>query len=348
MTAGTENKTDWTLPGPHEVAPGLHRIPLPLPMTGLTAVNCYVAAGPGGVVLVDPGWATDESERAITRALGELGFRLDDVALCVSTHHHWDHYSQAYSWRLRRGMRLVIGHEERHSILDYAVDAEVRYPVQTAQLREEGAGDLADRLASSDVPMVESSMPYGPPDAWLRDGDRIDLADGAFEVIATPGHTRGHIILRHTCSGAIIAGDHVLPRITPSIGFEWSPEPSPLRSFMASMHETLALPDGALLPAHGPVLTSTHARVREQIAHHEERLAEVGELLRSGHCSSYAVARAMRWTRHRKTLDELPVDHQMIAVGEIRAHLEVLRLRGEAAVTVVDGLRRYGPDQSPQ
>ena len=32
---------DWTLPGAYEVADGVHRIPLPLPMDGLRAVNVY-------------------------------------------------------------------------------------------------------------------------------------------------------------------------------------------------------------------------------------------------------------------------------------------------------------------
>ena len=32
---------DWTEPGAFEVAPGVHRIPLPLPNDGLRAVNVY-------------------------------------------------------------------------------------------------------------------------------------------------------------------------------------------------------------------------------------------------------------------------------------------------------------------
>ena len=37
---------DWQEPGAHPVAPGIHRIPLPLPQDGLRAVNVYaVTAG---------------------------------------------------------------------------------------------------------------------------------------------------------------------------------------------------------------------------------------------------------------------------------------------------------------
>jgi glyoxylase-like metal-dependent hydrolase (beta-lactamase superfamily II) len=343
VNTGIKDATEWTTPGLHEVSPGLYRIPLPLPITGLTAVNCYLAAGPEGLVIVDPGWATEESERAIERALAELGHTLDEVLVSLSTHHHGDHYSQAYRWRQVRGTRVLIGHEERHSILEYSRDAAERYPVQVAQLRAEGAADLADRIATAPMSEIEGALMHGAPDGWLHDGDAIALADGTFEVIATPGHTRGHVMLRHTASGALITGDHVLPRITPSIGFEWSPEESPLSSFLASMDRTLALPDGALLPAHGPVLPGTHERVREQIAHHDQRLSDVLGHLHDGAGTAFEVAGAMRWTRRRSALDELPVEHRMIAVGEIRAHLQVLCERGEATVTVVDGQRRYLP-----
>ncbi|GIZ96463.1 MBL fold metallo-hydrolase [Tsukamurella sp. TY48] len=341
MVARMTELASWTEAGPHEVAPGLYRIPLPLPITGLVAVNAYLAAGPDGVVLVDPGWATDENERALTQALGELGFGLDDIALTVATHHHGDHYSQGCLWSDTRGTPVLIGRGEAPSILDYSRDAPVRFPVQVGQLREEGAHELADRIAGSGVPNVESNARMAAPDGWLDHGDRIDLADGTLDVIATPGHTRGHVILRHTASGALITGDHVLPRITPSIGFEWSPEESPLSSFLASLDATLGLADGVMLPAHGPVLPGTHERVRELILHHEERLAEVLDQLGDGRDTAFAIAGAMHWTRRKLALDELPVEHRMIAVGEIRAHLEVLRERGDVAVVTDDGVRRY-------
>ena len=35
------SRHDWLEPGAHRVAPGVHRIPLPLPNDGLRAVNVY-------------------------------------------------------------------------------------------------------------------------------------------------------------------------------------------------------------------------------------------------------------------------------------------------------------------
>ena len=47
----------WTAEGAWEVAPGIHRIPLPLPMDGLKAINVYVVEAADGLILVDGGWA---------------------------------------------------------------------------------------------------------------------------------------------------------------------------------------------------------------------------------------------------------------------------------------------------
>ena len=46
---------DWTAPGAYPVAPGVHRVPLPLPTDGLRAVNVYVIEDDGGLVLIDSG-----------------------------------------------------------------------------------------------------------------------------------------------------------------------------------------------------------------------------------------------------------------------------------------------------
>jgi glyoxylase-like metal-dependent hydrolase (beta-lactamase superfamily II) len=54
----------------------------------------------------------------------------------------------------------------------------------------------------------------------------------------------------------MFAGDHVLPHITPSIGFEQQPAELPLGAYLDSLKLVRGLPDRRLLPAHGPVTPS--------------------------------------------------------------------------------------------
>ena len=48
----------------------------------------------------------------------------------------------------------------------------------------------------------------------------IELKSRTLRVVPTPGHTQGHVVFTDSASGLLFAGDHVLPHITPSIGFE--------------------------------------------------------------------------------------------------------------------------------
>ena len=102
----------------------------------------------------------------------------------------------------------------------------------------------------------------------------LDLRSRTLRAIHTPGHTRGHVVFHDEAGAALFAGDHVLPHITPSIGFQPSITRLALRQYLGSLRLMLTLPDSRLLPAHGPVCDSTHDRVNELLAHHETRLAQ--------------------------------------------------------------------------
>ncbi|MCP9955953.1 MBL fold metallo-hydrolase [Actinomadura madurae] len=231
----------------------------------------YVIEDPEGLVVVDSGWAMPDSRAALERALATLGHRLDDVAQFLVTHAHWDHYSQALALRESFGTRVRIGRGEQPSI--EAFDRRVGlHPRQVELLRRCGAHELAGEIAGKPVDRSERDVPHTMPDAWLDDGQRLTLTERGLDVFATPGHTRGHIVLRDAGAGLLFAGDHILPHITPSIGLETEPEPKPLRSYLESLRLVRGMPDTLLLPAHGPVTPSVHTRVDQLLEHHAERL----------------------------------------------------------------------------
>jgi glyoxylase-like metal-dependent hydrolase (beta-lactamase superfamily II) len=168
------------------------------------------------------------------------------------------------------------------------------------------------------------------PDDWLTD-ETVQAGDRALEVVPTPGHTRGHVVFHDVDGGLLFAGDHVLPTITPSIGFEPVLSPNPLGDFLASLAKVRSRPDARLLPAHGPVADSVHARVDELVAHHGTRLDETEAAVRRGATTAYEVAGQLHWTRRQRSLDELDPFNQMLAIGETGAHLELLAAQGRVA-----------------
>jgi glyoxylase-like metal-dependent hydrolase (beta-lactamase superfamily II) len=335
-----EDRHAWTLPGAELVAPGIHRIPLPLPMDGLRAVNVYAIEDGDGLVLIDGGWAIDEAQEVLVRSLAEFGYGLGDIRRVLVTHVHRDHYTQAVAIRRAVGARISIGVEERGS-MDHLIAGRVGILTsQPARLRALGAGALADAIMAVPVDLSETLAFYEYPDVWLEPG-RVELSTLSLDAVHTPGHTRGHLVFHAAEQGVLFAGDHVLPHITPSIGFEPDRPPLPLRDYLGSLERILAIPDARLLPAHGPAGDSTHQRAHELLAHHEQRLSDTRAALAAGAGLAPEVARILRWTSRGRDFSELNIFDQMLAVLETAAHLDVLVLRGDAVSSQQDDVLTY-------
>ncbi|MDQ2585502.1 MBL fold metallo-hydrolase [Saccharothrix yanglingensis] len=321
---------EWTEPGVFEVAPGVHRIPLPLPNDGLHTVNVYAVEDGDGLVLIDSGWSLDEGERALVEALGTLGYGVEDVHRFLVTHLHRDHYTMAVNLRRRFGTRVALGAGEQPSmarILARARDG------QATSLREWGAPHLAEKWRAVMEATGEGALrDYEEPDEWLGEVE-VGLAKRVLRVVPTPGHTRGHVVFVDVESSLLFAGDHVLPHITPSIGFEPARPALPLGDYLDSLRLVRTYPDLRLLPAHGPVTDSAHARVDELIAHHEDRLEATLAAVGTGTGTAFETAAKLGWTRRARRFADLDLFNQVLAIGETAAHLDVLVHRGLLTAT---------------
>lgn len=337
-----DDRHGWLDPGTFEVAPGVHRIPLPLPMDGLRAVNVYAIETTGGLVMIDSGWALDVAERQLEQALGAIGYEFGDIQRFLVTHIHRDHYTLAISLRKIYGSKVALGIGEQPSLertLDGRLDGQARQIVRwgAAPLMKRWAEDFGDRGDDRGRELYEE------PDEWLDGTTTIELGDRTLIAVPTPGHTQGHVVFIDERAGVLFAGDHVLPHITPSIGFQPEPAKLPLGDYLDSLRLMREYPDLRLLPAHGPVTASTHARVDELLAHHEERLAETLAAVLDGAGTAYETARRLGWTRRHRRFDDLDLFNQTLAAGETAAHLDVLVLRGELNSSTVDGVVEYSP-----
>lgn len=315
-------------------------IALPLPLEGLTSVNCYVLRGDDETVLVDPGWSSPETERALLDGLDALGLSPGDISRTLTTHHHWDHYTQGLTWQLKRDIPVHLGRGDDLSIHAWR-DLEGAFPRQVDLLRAAGAAALADEVAALPVEIHEQGMDFDLPAAWLDDGDEIDLGGLTVRALATPGHTRGHVCFEVVEEQVLLTGDHVLPRITPSIAYERAPSPDSLTAYLGSLRLVADLPAHRMLPAHGALGGSAAERAAELITHHEERLEVIRALVERGHATAFEIAAAMTWTRHERRLDELELTHRMTAVLEVAAHLTVLARTGHVVRSTTDGVEGH-------
>ena len=81
--------------GAWEVTEGIYRIPLPLPMDGLKAINVYVIQSDDGLTLVDGGWSIPLARDLLDRCLRDIGSGFGDIRRFLVTHIHRDHYTMA-------------------------------------------------------------------------------------------------------------------------------------------------------------------------------------------------------------------------------------------------------------
>ena len=320
----------WDDPATEPVGGGIFRIPLPLPGDGLRAVNVYAIDTGDGLVMIDAGWALAESEEQLVRSLAEVGFGLDDIRSFLVTHVHRDHYSQAVTVRAKFGSSINVGIGEAPSLIrtiEWQRSGEP--PRNTSGLVRAGAANLIAEIDQNNTGRPAGEVEgWELPDSWLDDRAVVAAGSRSLQVIRTPGHTTGHVVFRDAAANLLFAGDHVLPHITPSIGFEPVRVRYPLRDYLDSLKLLLAMPDSRLLPAHGPIADSAHARIAELLDHHEQRLSESEAVVKAGASTAYEAASALTWTRRRRRFDEMDLFNRILATNETAAHLDVLVLQG--------------------
>jgi glyoxylase-like metal-dependent hydrolase (beta-lactamase superfamily II) len=217
------------------------------------------------------------------------------------------------------------------------------YREQLIDLRRNGAAELADQI----LPLLaEETVPHTAweqPDTWLESGAVLPVGQRRLDARHTPGHTRGHLVYFEHQDKLLFAGDHILPHITPSIGLEPATVASPLGDYLRSLRDVRALPDARLLPAHGPVASSSHARIDELLIHHDTRLQAIAVAVEHGARTALDVSRVLLWTRRNRAFGTLAPFHQMLAVTEAVYHLRLLTTQGRLTGGEHDGVIKYAP-----
>ncbi|MFI5717378.1 MBL fold metallo-hydrolase [Nocardia sp. NPDC051750] len=330
--------THWAEPGCYPVADGIHRIPLQLPQDGLRAVNVYALETSTGLVLIDGGWHRPDTYRELAAGLALIGHSPADIHDVLVTHIHRDHYTFAVELRRRHGSRVHLGAGESaglHAIRELGnnvPDSSLR------ELRRAGAAGLADRVHADSIDEPFDPTDWEAPDRWLRPG-ALTLGGHTLEILPTPGHTKGHLVFRDPARRLLFTGDHLLPTITPSIGFELGTWELPLDNFLRSLTLLGDADEQTMLPAHGPDGGSAGGRARELLAHHERRFDQIrSAVIDLAPCTGFDVARALTWTRRERAFSSLDTFNQMVATCETLAHLDVLVARSCLAAEDHDGV----------
>jgi glyoxylase-like metal-dependent hydrolase (beta-lactamase superfamily II) len=222
-----------------EIIPGLHHIP------GVVA-NPYLIVGPDGLTLIDTG--LPGSHRRILHYISGLGHRAQDLKRILITHADFDHVGGLAPLKRASGAKVYA----------HAIEAEAI-----------AAGHASRELKPRNALMslffrVTSRLVRAAPlrvDGVLENGQVLPEL-GGLRVLATPGHTPGHISLYSESAGVLFSGDSI---VSSKDGLRGSRGANTWDQAEAdnSLKRQAALPVRIICPGHGPVVFEASGKIRQ-------------------------------------------------------------------------------------
>jgi len=320
------------LPPVEEVRPGVWSIPVIFPNNPMRYTLAYLLLGDGEAALVDPGWDSDEGWAALTHGMAQAGVAPSDITGIVVTHFHPDHMGMAARLRAASGAWLGMG-EHEHLPSHWSGDAEDFAGADKAQFTAWGVPEQFLDEVTFKAGTWTGMTNIEEPEVHFVDGAPLPIAGLDVRILATPGHTPGHICLVDEANQVILSGDHVLPRITPHVSLEAFGAQNPVADQLASLAAMSVGYGMEVLPAHEYRFMGLEERVAELRAHTLQRSAEVATVLASGAAHTvWDVAKELQWSRG---FDSLRGFTMRLALAETASHLVYLRSQGAAVEIAV-------------
>ena len=167
----------------NEVITGVYQLPN-------SFVNMYLILEPDGLTLIDAGVAKSGA-KVVLEALEKLGRPPSDLKRILITHADPDHIGSVAGLKAATGAQIVIGRGEAAAMARGKPSRPVKNPVMRLMI------DLMMKI-----------QPLGA-DVELEDGAELPVL-GGLRVIASPGHTRGHVSYFSPRDRILFAGDAML------------------------------------------------------------------------------------------------------------------------------------------
>jgi glyoxylase-like metal-dependent hydrolase (beta-lactamase superfamily II) len=323
-----------------EILPGLFRIIVPLPNNPLKEINSYVLTSDSRNLVIDTGMNRPECKEVLVPELEELGVDLGKTDFFI-THMHADHQGMV-AGLLTDGSRAYMS-ERDASVLKAGTTAHAGVKPVVDYFVKSGFPDDELQYALQNHP----GFKYGPKSvvdyAYAVEGDIFRVGSYTLEVVATPGHTQGHMCLYERSKKLFFSGDHVLGDITPNI-MGLSDIIDPLDLYIKSLNKVYALDVALCLPGHRSFITDFKKRVLELLEHHRVRANEVISVLEKKPQTAYQTASQISWDIAADSWDDFPIMQKWFATGEAIAHLIYLENLGLIRREIRDGLIYFFAD----
>ncbi len=220
-----------------EISPKVHLVPNVI-------ANPYIIIDPDGLTLIDTG--LPGSDKKILRYISERGYSAQNIVRIILTHSDLDHVGGAAALKRLSGARVYASSIEAEAI---------EKGVASRQLKPRMTGR---RVLMSIVRLFFKPEPV-KVDEILTEGQTLPVL-GGLQVLATPGHTPGHISLFSPSTGVLFVGDSIVSRDSTLVGS------LPANTWDAgkaaeSVRKQAALKPRVVCSGHGPVVSDAAGKM---------------------------------------------------------------------------------------
>jgi glyoxylase-like metal-dependent hydrolase (beta-lactamase superfamily II) len=316
---------------------GIHRIALPTPFL-VGRVNCYLIEDEP-LTLIDTGPNSGKSLDDLERALREHGHRIEDLGLIVLTHQHMDHLGLLEILARRSGAQVAALHLLAPYLESFSRSATADDEFAQGIMRRHGVPDDLATVLGSLAAAFRAFGSSGHVTVSLREGEDLRLRDRTLRIFHRPGHSPSDTIFWDEEREILIAGDHLLgkissnPLVSRPLDGPSEPRPRALLQYIDSLRATREMPARLILPGHGDPVLEHAELIDERLRMHRRRAARVHQILGGQPLTAYEIALQM-W-------GNVAVTQAYLTLSEVLGHLDLLVEGGQAVEHESGGVSRF-------
>ena len=202
---------------------------------------CVVSDEAGFCAFIDPGCYGSEELSRVTDLVDRRGLK----PVCIMlTHAHFDHIYGMAALARKYGIPVYMHPEEMFTITTTNPQVCGAYGLELPELLPDMDTTLTRSAETKGyAPLAQSCVP-------IKEGDTIEVGSLKFEVLETPGHSRGGLCFYERTEGVLFSGDTLFAG---AIGRTDHPG-GDYDLLMKSIFEKLMVLDGqvVVIPGHGP------------------------------------------------------------------------------------------------
>lgn len=303
-----------------EISDNFYRITLRMPYR-LRHVHAYLLAQDKELALFDTGLNMPGSYETLEKDLRSANFSINDIRHIFLTHVHTDHCSMAGILQKKTNAKIYLS---AAAFVEYQhfrqADAAVGLARQFYS-RNGMTSDQIDAVIEEYEDMRGIITEFDAKD-FLQNNELREIGGKKFEVIFTPGHATGHACFLFRKEGILLAGDHVLPYIAPSLSPNiFDDNFRPLQTYLDSLDVMEKLPVATIYPGHGNSFGGVNERLSEIRAHHAQRKQLIFSFVNGIPKTTYTLANEIFGSN-------MPDFEKFMALNETHIYLKELKFEG--------------------